>query len=170
MKIRPLSPAAPDEVSFRQAEASDEGRIRELFIEMLCSINGTPDEKGYDEGYLDKFFAGREDRIFVAERGSEVIAYLSVEVYRDGGYIYLDDLSVTESCRSRGIGTALINIAEVYAKEIGIPAIVFHVNRSNARAHSLYLRPGYSDNEDQGSRMRMAKDIGTSNHGGGNAV
>ena len=87
------------------------------------------------------------------------MAFLSVEVHREEGYIYLDDLSVTDAYRSRGIGTKLIGMAEAYADEIGIIPVVFHVEKSNVRAHQLYKRLGYLDNEDQGSRMRMAKEL-----------
>ena len=147
---------------FRRAEATDEERIRALFVEMLQSIYHTDSVKGYEAGYLDKFFQDREDRIYVAEEDDEVAAFLSVEVYRGDGYIYLDDLSVTEACRNRGVGTRLIRIAETYAREIGIPAIVFHVDRSNESAHRLYRRLGYSDHEDQGDRVLMIKEIDVS--------
>lgn len=52
-----------------------------------------------------------------------------------------------------------IKYREAYAKEIGIKVIVFHVGKSNERAHELYYRLGYEDNEDQGNRMRMVKEI-----------
>ena len=81
---------------FRTAESTDEERIRELFIEMLRTIYKTNDVKGYEDGYLDKFFSGGDDRIYIAEVSGEIAAFLSVEVYRDDDYIYLDDLSVTE--------------------------------------------------------------------------
>ena len=155
---------------FRLAERADEGRIRELFIEMLRAICHTEDVQGYGEGYLDKFFAGGEDRIYAAQSGDEVVAFLSVEVYRQEGYIYLDDLSVTEPYRGRGIGTALIRLAEEYAAEIGIPVLVFHVEKSNERAHRLYKRLGCTDNEQQGTRIRMIKLVGGALPGGENAV
>ena len=86
------------------------------------------------------------------------MAFLSVQVYREDGYMYLDDLSVTERYRDKGIGTKLIRMAENYADEIGIPAIVFHVEKSNVRAHQLYKKLGYQDHEDQGKRIMMVKD------------
>ena len=48
---------------------------------------------------------------------------------------------------------------EDYCKSIGIPVIVFHVEKTNERAHQLYQNLGYLDNEDQGSRMRMVKEL-----------
>ena len=146
------------ELTYRKAEASDAERVAELFIEMLRTIYNTDDVEGYEDGYLDSFFSGSEDLIYVAEAEKEPVAFLSVQVYREDGYMYLDDLSVTERYRDKGIGTKLIRMAENYADEIGIPAIVFHVEKSNVRAHQLYKKLGYQDHEDQGKRIMMVKD------------
>ena len=144
---------------YRKAELSDSKRIEELFIEMLRTIYNTNDVDGYENGYLDKFFSESEDLIYVAELDKEVVAFLSIEVYKDDGYVYLDDLSVTEKYRDKGIGTKLISLAEDYSKDIGVSAIVFHVEKTNENAHRLYRKLGYMDNEDQGNRMRMVKEL-----------
>ena len=144
---------------YRKAELSDSKRIAELFIEMLRTIYNTNDVDGYENGYLDKFFSESEDLIYVAELDKEVVAFLSIEVYKDDGYVYLDDLSVTEKYRDKGIGTKLISLAEDYSKDIGVSAIVFHVEKTNENAHKLYRKLGYMDNEDQGNRMRMVKEL-----------
>ena len=144
---------------YRKAELSDSKRIEELFIEMLRTIYNTNDVDGYENGYLDKFFSESEDLIYVAELDKEVVAFLSIEVYKDDGYVYLDDLSVTEKYRDKGIGTKLISLAEDYSKDIGVSAIVFHVEKTNENAHKLDRKLGYMDNEDQGNRMRMVKEL-----------
>ena len=145
---------------YRKAELSDSGRIAELFEEMLRTIYHTEDVEGYKDGYLDKFFSEGDDLIYVAELEKEVVAFLSIEVYREDGYIYLDDLSVTAAYRDQGIGTKLIGLAEDYSKSTGISAIVFHVEKTNERAHRLYRKLGYLDHEDQGNRIRMVKELG----------
>ena len=144
---------------YRKAELSDSKRIAELFIEMLRTIYNTNDVDGYENGYLDKFFSESEDLIYVAELDKEVVAFLSIEVYKDDGYVYLDDLSVTEKYRDKGIGTKLISLAEDYSKDIGVSAIVLHVEKTNVNAHKLYRKLGYMDNEDQENRMRMVKEL-----------
>ena len=126
---------------------------------MIITIYNTNDVDGYENGYLDKFFSESEDLIYVAELDKEVVAFLSIEVYKDDGYVYLDDLSVTEKYRDKGIGTKLISLAEDYSKDIGVSAIVFHVEKTNVNAHKLYRKLGYMDNEDQGNRMRMVKEL-----------
>ena len=144
--------------AIRKAVPEDEHRIRALFVEMLQTIYHTADVMGYEEGYLDKYWNNREDRIYVAEENDTVIAFLSVEVYREPKeYIYLDDLSVTEPCRDKGIGTELIRTAESYAEAIGIPVIIFHVEKSNNSAFRLYKRLGYTIYQEDGSRYLMIK-------------
>ena len=145
--------------TIRTAVAKDEPRIRELFEEMLRTICHTDTVEGYACGYLDKFWRDGEDRIYVAE-DTEVIAYLSVEVYREPEtYIYLDDCSVTAAHRNKGIGTALILTAESYARELNIPAIIYHVKKTNEAAFRRYKRLGYSIYRDDEDRYLMQKDI-----------
>ena len=91
------------EYKIRTAVPTDEGKIRELFLEMLRTIYRTDDVKGYGDGDLDRFWSENPDRIYVAEDG-EVVAFLSVEVHHDPvNHIYLDDFSVTETYRNKGI-------------------------------------------------------------------
>ena len=100
---------------------------------------------------LDRYWTNGEERIFVAE-DEDVVAYLSVEVHHDpdADYIYLDDLSVTEGYRNRGIGSALIREAESYAQKIGINAILFHLEKTNTSAYRLYEKLGYEIYRDDG--------------------
>lgn len=144
----------------RKAIPKDEQRIRELFIEMLQTIYHTEDVEGYESGCLDRYWTNGEERILVAV-DEYVEAYLSIEVHHEpeADYIYLDDLSVTESYRNLGIGSALIHEAEAYAQEIGIQHILFHVEKSNADAFRLYERLGYKVFRDDGNRYMMIKDF-----------
>ena len=148
-------------IRLRKALPADRARIGELFREMMESIFPDREAGGYAEGYLDKFFAGGEDWICLAMEGERVIAYLSIEVYRaPQAYIYLDDLSVTGPYRNRGVGSALIRRAEEYGKEIGIPRIIFHVEKSNRNARRLYERLGYRQLRDDGHRWLMGRELG----------
>ncbi|WP_026662363.1 GNAT family N-acetyltransferase [Butyrivibrio proteoclasticus] len=145
--------------SIRIANPEDEQRIRELFIEMLQTIYHTEEVEGYESGCLNRYWTNGEERILVAEDES-VVAYLSIEVHHEpeADYIYLDDLSVTESYRSHGIGSALIHEAEAYAREIDIQHILFHVEKSNTKAFQLYERLGYKVYRDDGNRYMMIND------------
>ncbi len=147
--------------TIRIAGAEDEGKIRELFAEMLRTICHTDEVTGYGSGYLEKYWSGGEDRIYVAEgEEAEVAAFLSVEVHREPeAYLYLDDFSVSERYRNRGIGTALLRKAESCAEELRIPVIVLHVEKTNGSARRLYERMGYAICRDDGSRFLMKRDL-----------
>ena len=147
------------EYKIRTAVPEDEGKIRELFLEMLQTIYHTDDVKGYGEGDLDRFWSENPDRIYVAEDG-QVIAFLSVEVHHDPvDHIYLDDFSVTAAYRNKGIGSALIRAAEEYAGQIGSRAVLLHVEKANTSAMRFYERYGYSVFRDDGNRFLLKKDI-----------
>lgn len=149
------------EWKIRKAVKNDEPVIRALFIEMLQTIYSRQDVDGYEDGYLDKFFDGREDWICIAEIDGSAAAYLSIEVHREQeNFIYLDDLSVSRKYRSHGIGTELIKAAERFAVKTDIPTIAFHVEKSNRSAFRLYERLGYSVTSGEGTRFRMVKRIG----------
>ena len=143
----------------RTAVPEDAEKIDALFKEMLQTIYHTDDVKGYETGYLEPFWNGGENRIYVAE-DDEVRAFLSIEVYREPqAYLYLDDFSVTAAYRGSGIGTKLIQTAEAYAKEIGIPAIVLHVEKTNESAFRFYERLGYAIFRDDGNRYLLSKEL-----------
>ncbi len=143
-------------ITIREAAESDRARIDELFAAMLSGIYGNSGTKGYEDGYLDKFFGGR-DRIYAAEAGGKFAGYIAVEVH--DGFIYLDDISVDGKFRGQGIGTKLIEAAEMYAAELGITESVLHVEKANASAQRLYKRLGYSESGCDGSRFRMTKKL-----------
>lgn len=146
------------EWKIRKAVKEDESRIRELFIEMLQTIYANNNFAGYERGYLDKFFDNHDDWICVAEAEGSVIAYLSIEVHNEQEkFIYLDDLSVSENYRNKGIGTQLIKTAEKFAEATNIHRIILHVEKSNTSAFKLYERLGYSIMNDENTRFRMTK-------------
>ncbi len=147
------------EYKIRTAVPADEGKIRELFLEMLRTIYHTDDVKGYGDGDLDRFWSESRDRIYVAEDG-QVVAFLSVEVHRDPvAHIYLDDFSVTAAFRGKGIGSALIRTAETYAEQTGSRAVLLHVEKTNTPAMRFYERLGYAVFRDDGNRLLLKKDI-----------
>ena len=144
--------------TIEKAEKKDIPRINELFIEMLQTIYHTDQVNGYGEGDLDRFFDGRDEWISIAVDDEKIIAFLSIEVHHEEkAYLYLDDFSVTKQYRNHGIGTELIRNAHAYAKEINIPAIFLHVEKSNTAAFRFYQRLGYEIYEDQGNRYLMVK-------------
>ena len=157
MEQTQLTAQREDGFVIRQAVPTDEGSIRALFEEMLRAINHTDAVQGYEPGYLDRYWTGGVDRIFVADSGGAV-GFLSVEVHREREeYAYLDDFSVTEAYRSRGIGTALIRAAEEYARELALSAVLLHVEKTNEAARRFYEREGFTVFRDDGTRLLLCK-------------
>ena len=147
------------EYKVRTAVPADEGKICELFLEMLRTIYHTDDVQGYGDGDLDRFWSESRDRIYVAEN-SEVVAFLSVEVHHDPvDHIYLDDFSVTAAYRNKGIGSVLIRTAVAYAEQISSRAVILHVEKTNTSAMCFYERMGYSIFRDDGNRLLLKKDM-----------
>lgn len=59
------------------------------------------------------------------------------------GAVEVNHLQVRETWRGRGIGSALIAVAEGLARERGLDRMVLAVDADNPAARSLYLRLGY---------------------------
>ena len=96
-------------ICFRKAVKEDCDRINDLFMEMLRAIYGKEDVKGYGEGDLDYYFAGKEDWICVAEIDGRIEGFLSIEVHREAeNFLYYDDFSVSKQYRGKGIGSAML--------------------------------------------------------------
>ncbi len=81
--------------------------------------------------------------LFVAASGDEVVG--SVMVGYDGRRGWINYLAVLPTCRRRGIGTALMAIAEGHLKELGCPKVNLQVRESNSEVLSFYVALGYMD-------------------------
>jgi ribosomal protein S18 acetylase RimI-like enzyme len=85
---------------------------------------------------------------FVAEDASGTpLGFVSLRTDRD---YFLDvlhghvsDIIVTEAGEGRGVGRALLEFADRWAKERGYPWLSLHVFEGNDRARRLYERMGY---------------------------
>ncbi len=108
--------------------------------------------------YVNQLFAQcaeSDGRIFVADDGGEVVGYVAVFArvtpqHVDTAptpYAYLSDLAVLEASRGAGLGRALLERAEAFARERGAVRIRLHVLARNRRAFRLYESYGYRDYE-----------------------
>ena len=147
-------------LTFRKATKEDFADINALFQEMLCTIYHKETADGYKEGDLDYYFTGGENWICVAEVDGKIAGFLSIETHREErDYLYYDDFSVSKDYRGMGIGKKLMEKAEEYAKSIGIPAIVLHVEQSNAGARRLYESSGFTLLRMDGDRLCLCKHL-----------
>ena len=144
--------------TLRKATLADFPAINGLFGEMMLSIYGKTDA-AYTEGSMTHYFNNSEDWICVAESEGKIIGFLSMEVHREEQtYIYFDDISVTADLRGQGIGNALFDEGEKFARSLGISILVLHVEQHNIARH-LYERRGFTQHGAVGTRLRMVKHL-----------
>ena len=68
---------------------------------------------------------------------------LTIDKEADVEDLYIDTLCVDPAFRGQGIGTALIQFAEQYAKENGYERLSLVVEQNNTKAQKLYTKLGY---------------------------
>ena len=95
----------------------------------------------------------RDDRRIVG------IAYVATILSAEhcGLVAWLEELYVTPSLRSRGIGTALVTAVLERARETDIVAIDLEIDAGHSRAESLYRRLGFRPLE----RSRWVRELQT---------
>ena len=69
---------------------------------------------------------------------------------------FLDDITVREPHRGKGVGRRALELFEARATELGFTRIDLHVYRDNPRAISLYEKIGYRT-----TGLKMRKVLGT---------
>lgn len=111
---------------------------------------------------LEHWLADPDRAIYVADDEHRIIGVLSLiecriadhYLLRSRRYAVVDTLAVAEGWRSQGIGRALMQQAEIWAIERGIPEIELSVWEFNQRALALYEKLGYRT-----TRRYMSKGI-----------
>ena len=99
--------------------------------------------------------------IFAVLLDGEFVAWISaVYIPKVGrtngkGHLFVDELYVSPAYRQRGLAKALLERAELLAKEIGALGLRLYVNTDYAEAIALYKKCGYST---QGEALFMNKE------------
>jgi ribosomal protein S18 acetylase RimI-like enzyme len=108
--------------------------------------------------YLNQLFSScalSDGRIFVAEARNAMVGFVAVLAHKlpdaidtaAKPYAYISDLVVLPEARGEGLGRALLERAESYARKRGAVRIRLHVLAKNAKAAELYEAFGYRDYE-----------------------
>ena len=91
-------------------------------------------------------------RLFVAEVDGEVVGFVEPQVYEAVYFLPLVNilgLAVRESHRGTGIGKALMEAAENWAKEIGATGVRLNSGADRTNAHAFYRNIGYEAKKQQ---------------------
>lgn len=90
--------------------------------------------------------------LLVAESGRAIVGFVSIEIVtklhpdeEQAPYAYVSDLVVLPQHRGRGVGTALLERAEVCARNAGVSVLRIAVFVKNQEAARLYRRFGFAD-------------------------
>mgnify|MGYP002520161911 CR=1 FL=1 len=107
----------------------------------------------YDETALTELLKDTSRPIFIAEEAGKVLGYcfcifqqhVGHSVMTDIKTLYIDDLCVDETCRGKGVATALFEHIRGYASELGFDVITLNVWCGNDRAMAFYKKMGMTD-------------------------
>ena len=116
-------------------------------------------EMGYDypekqqREKLERLLADGRNRILVAQRGAEVVGYVHLCDYDVLYAPHMKNImviAVSSSCRRMGIGKALLEAAEVWARETGAAGIRLSSGETRKGAHAFYRSLMY-----EGEKMQL---------------
>ena len=120
-----------------------------------------------DSEAFDRFFSGLGDREFLAKPGAQAFVatigdqpcglisfYPDKDYFTDHPRAYVDNLVVAEESERKGVGRALLDFVERWAREHGFREVVLDVFAAIHGAIAFYERQGY-----QPDHIRMAKPL-----------
>jgi RimJ/RimL family protein N-acetyltransferase len=100
---------------------------------------------GEERRYLRALRRHSDAAVFVAETNGTIVGRLSLsrDIHPASEHVADVGLMVAQEHRRLGVGTALMQAAEQWAKHVGIQKLELHVFPHNAPAIALYERLGY---------------------------
>ncbi len=111
------------------------------------------------ESWLAKSIDGHSQDafVFIAEdEGGERLGFATVTRsthFTGQPQAYLGELVTLESAEGRGVGTALVEACEGWAREQGYGLLALTTGAANARALSLYHKLGFQDEDIQMTKL-----------------
>lgn len=144
-------------MNFRRAEEKDTERINQLLFQVcLVHHKGRPDlfkygAKKYTDEELCALIHNDDCPIFVAADEKDVVlGYAFCKLIEHSGdniltdirTLYIDDLCVDETIRSRGIGSFIYQNVLAYAREQGCYNVTLNVWSCNPSAQKFYEKCG----------------------------
>ncbi len=111
----------------------------------------SPDAEKIMRRFLADLSSSAHSCLFVAENDSEVVGFLSGEI-REGSPAFspktwaaVEDIYVTRTYRSRGIGRALVDACAEWARDKGANGVSLQVAAGNERARKFYETLGFRE-------------------------
>jgi RimJ/RimL family protein N-acetyltransferase len=138
-------------VRVRAAQPADAGRL----VELARKVGAEPEgwlitggdwrSAGEERRYLRSVSRHSDAAVFVAETNGAIVGRLSVarDIHPASEHVADVGLMVAHEHRRLGVGTALMQAAELWAREAGIEKLELHVFPHNDPAIALYEQLGY---------------------------
>lgn len=99
---------------------------------------------------LEHFLSSSTDKIWVARVNHEVVGMIAINIltsfYSPLLFARIDTVVVKQEYRKLGIGKALIQMAENYAKQIGCSRIFLTSGNHRCESHKFYQHVQYQSN------------------------
>ena len=129
----------------RVATASDVGELAQLLHNFNIEFNAPTPGAAVLEPRLARLLA--DTRTFALVAGHPAVAFALVtlrpNVWYDGEVALLDELYVHPDLRSRGIGSAILEVLDAECCRRGVSAIEINVDESDTDAQRFYERHGF---------------------------
>ncbi len=101
-----------------------------------------------DDSFAQARSAKADEALFVAELDGQLAgcAYLVtlIDYFNDRPHSHLSVLAVTAAAEGQGVGSALLDRSEAWARERGSDRLTLSALVTNSRARALYERRGFS--------------------------
>ncbi|MCB2311906.1 GNAT family N-acetyltransferase [Clostridium tagluense] len=144
----------------RKCDAEDESSFVKLNLHFMQEVMAEnpywtslkiPTEKEMKSMFREALIMPEHILIFVVEVDGEVIGYANTwtaySIWSRGKALTIDDLYIFSHYRRSGIGEELMKYLIEFAKQNGYKRVQLHAELNNERAHSLYRKLGFSEEE-----------------------
>ena len=118
----------------------------DLAVQAIRTVKTPQEQSSFSDEYLRMFLARSENILIVAtQEGVPIgflLAYLLDRVDRNQRMVCLYEVDVSEPCRRRGIGRAMIETLKITCRQENAMKTWVITNRSNLAAFRLYESTG----------------------------
>jgi ribosomal protein S18 acetylase RimI-like enzyme len=95
--------------------------------------------------------------IFLAEENGQKLGFIQLgeekEFFSGEAHGYIANLAIAKEAEGKGVGKALMNAAEVWAKECGYRYLSLYVFGTNKHARAFYEKLGYNEDSLELTKM-----------------
>lgn len=147
-------PVHPSTVSIRPFEPIDREAVLGLASRLVVGIPPWRDPEGMlsaVRGWIEQSIAGigPDQAVFVAhDTQSGCVGFVGVARnvnFTGEEQAYVGELAVAGEAEGKGVGRALLESAEGWARERGYGLVVLDTGAANTRARAFYSRLGYAE-------------------------